>query len=316
MKSLKNFITITMENKKTIKKLVTHNGSFHADDIFAAATLIIYLEQKGETFEVIRTRDEEVIKSGDYVFDVGGIYDAEKNKFDHHQGGGAGRRPAPPGDVSSIEYASFGLVWKKLGVELCGSPISAEIIDQKLVAPIDAWDNGFDLVENKNETSPYFIQHAFLSFVPTWKEKVNFDDMFFKAVSFAKEILAREIIQAQDAILAEEKVISIYKNSQNKRIIILEKNYSYDILHNFPEPLFVIYFKESSNHWMVKTVRKDPKTFKNRKDFPKAWAGLRDEELQKVTGVPDALFCHRGLFLAVAKTKEGAIKLAELALEF
>ena len=39
-----------------------------------------------------------------------------------------------------------------------------------------------------------------------------------------------------------------------------------------------------------------------------------DETLQKVTGVEDAVFCHKGLFLAVAKSKEGAIKLAELAL--
>ena len=55
-------------------------------------------------------------------------------------------------------------------------------------------------------------------------------------------------------------------------------------------------------------------TFNNRKNFPQDWAGLRDEELQKVTQVSDAIFCHRGLFLAVAKSKEGAIALAEKAL--
>jgi len=36
--------------------------------------------------------------------------------------------------------------------------------------------------------------------------------------------------------------------------------------------------------------------------------------LAKVTGVPDATFCHNGRFLAVAKSKEGALKLAEIAL--
>jgi uncharacterized UPF0160 family protein len=41
---------------------------------------------------------------------------------------------------------------------------------------------------------------------------------------------------------------------------------------------------------------------------------LKDEELQKISGVSDATFCHRGLFLAGAKSKEGAIKLAEIAL--
>ena len=61
-------------------------------------------------------------------------------------------------------------------------------------------------------------------------------------------------------------------------------------------------------------MRKEKNSFKNRKDFPTIWAGLRDEKLQKVTGVSDSIFCHRGLFLAVAKSKEGAVKLAKLAL--
>ena len=132
----------------------------------------------------------------------------------------------------------------------------------------------------------------------------------------AKEILAREIIQAKDGVLAEEIVVSIYNNTQDKRIIVLDKHYPFEyILNNFPEPIFVICpSRDIRNKWGVKALREDPKTFKNKKDFPKSWAGLRDEELQNVSGVGDAVFCHRNLFLAVAKTKEGAIKLAELAL--
>jgi len=136
---------------KSTKTLVTHNGSFHADDIFACATLALLLEGKGEQFEIIRTRDEEIIKSGDYVFDVGGVHDEEKNRFDHHQKGGAGKRD------NGIEYASFGLVWKKFGIGLCGDQKAVDLIDEKLVAPIDAFDNGLDLVENKFKISPYFI---------------------------------------------------------------------------------------------------------------------------------------------------------------
>src|SRR3989344_9093627 len=130
--------------KNSSKKLVTHNGSFHADDVFAAAVLSIYLEKRRETFEIIRTRDEEIIKTGDYVFDVGGIYDADKNRFDHHQKDGAGKRD------NNIEYSSFGLVWKKFGKELCnGFEKAIKSIDNRLIAPIDAADNGFDLVEKK-----------------------------------------------------------------------------------------------------------------------------------------------------------------------
>src|SRR3989344_6842398 len=299
-----------------MKKLVTHNGSFHTDDIFAAATLEMYLEKQGESFEVIRTRDEEIIKNADYVFDVGGIYNAEENRFDHHQKGGAGGRAKGDGG-NGIEYASFGLVWKKFGAELCGSQKAADLIDQKLVAPIDAHDNGIDLVENKNAISPYFIQQAFLAMRPTWREEdITDDEMFLKSVEIAKIILSREIIQAQDGVRAEEIVMSVYKNTQDKRIIILDKYYPFEyILQNFPEPLFVICPSRTiKDKWSAKAVREDPKTFKNRKDFPKSWAELRDEELQKVSGVSDAIFCHRALFLAVAKSKEGAIALARKAL--
>ena len=52
----------------------------------------------------------------------------------------------------------------------------------------------------------------------------------------------------------------------------------------------------------------------NRRDLPEGWAGLRDKELARVTGVSDAVFAHRNRFMAVAKSKEGAIALAKLAL--
>ncbi|MEK7088001.1 MAG: MYG1 family protein, partial [Patescibacteria group bacterium] len=42
---------------------------------------------------------------------------------------------------------------------------------------------------------------------------------------------------------------------------------------------------------------------------------LRDAKLAEVTGVPDAVFAHRNRFMAVARSKEGAIALAKLALQ-
>ena len=50
-----------------------------------------------------------------------------------------------------------------------------------------------------------------------------------------------------------------------------------------------------------------------RKPFPDAWRGLKDEALAEVSGVKTAIFCHKAGFFAVAKTKEDAIKLAEKA---
>ena len=294
-----------------MKKLIVHNGSFQSDDIFACAALVLMLEAQKESFEIIRTRDPEIIKTGDYVFDVGGIHDESSNRFDHHQIGGAGQ------GLDGIEYAAIGLVWKTFGKVICDSEKVAEIINKRLAAPIDAWDNGIDLVENKYlNVTPYYIQHFFISMVPTWKEEhLTNDEMFLKSVDIAKIILSREITHAKDALEAEEKIISVYNNTEDKRIIVLDKSYPFGyVVNDFPETLYVVYPRPENNAWGVKAVRENPKTFSNRKDFPKAWAGLRDEELQKVSGVSDAIFCHRGLFMAVAKSKEGALALAKIAL--
>jgi uncharacterized UPF0160 family protein len=93
---------------------------------------------------------------------------------------------------------------------------------------------------------------------------------------------------------------------------VLDVDYSWnDVLSKHEEPFFVVY--PANNVWHVSAVRDKPKTFINRKNFPAAWAGLRDAELQKVTGVPDAVFCHNKLFLVVSRSKEGAKALAEKA---
>ena len=297
--------------KKTIKKLITHNGSFHADDIFACATLSLMLEKKGEKFEIIRTRDEEIIKTGDYVFDVGGVYDEEGNRFDHHQKGGAGVRE------NGIEYASFGLVWKKYGVGLAGSVEAAQIIDDKLVAPIDASDNGINLVEKKYDIYPYTIEMIINAMRPVWNEDVSMvDEIFFKSVKIFESILKREIIHAQSEVEAKKKLMNVYDKAKNKSILVLENDFAHHkIFDDLTETYYVVFPRRSDGQWGIRTVRKGFKTFENKKDFPREWGGLTNNELQKITGVSDAVFCHRALFMAVAKTKEGAIKLAQIALE-
>ena len=49
--------------------------------------------------------------------------------------------------------------------------------------------------------------------------------------------------------------------------------------------------------------------------MPKEWRGLTGEELQKVTGVPDAVFCHPAGFIGGAETLEGAVEMAKRAVE-
>lgn len=293
-------------------KLITHNADFHADDVFATATLFILLDKEQKEYEVIRTRDEEIIKTGDYVYDVGGIYDPASHRFDHHQAGGSGVRE------NGIPYAAFGLVWKEFGEKVSGSKEVADAIERKLVMPVDANDSAFLVSQSiVKDVFEYTIADAFHAFIPYTqiRNDENLHAAFLEAVAFAKRILSEEIIKSTEKMGFRDTVISIYNNTVDKRIIVLPNYYPWkEFLTVYPEPVFVITPREHGLYQVKAVPDGDPRLFKNRKDFPKTWAGLRDEELAKVSGVPDAVFCHNSLFIAVAKSLEGAQKLAELAL--
>ncbi|MFA6297491.1 MAG: MYG1 family protein, partial [Candidatus Paceibacterota bacterium] len=83
----------------------------------------------------------------------------------------------------------------------------------------------------------------------------------------------------------------------------------------YPEPLFVIMNDGVQTTWAVSAVKKDGVSFQSRKLFPESWAGKTGGELAKATGVSDANFCHNGRFIVVANSREGALKLAQLAVE-
>ena len=297
---------------KKKKIIITHNGTFHADDVFACATLEIVLDRQGNNYRIVRTRDEGIIKKGDYVVDVGGIYDPTRNFFDHHQVGGAGARD------NAIPYASFGLVWREYGEYLTGSFVSAKRVDDNLVTPVDANDNGVSITKSLySDVNMYSLHNIISAFLPSWKEvdSLDINKIFEDFVEYAKALLKREIKKAQDLVEGEIKVRKIYEGTEDKRIIIIDSYLPWKkelSLHS--EPLFFV-GKESSGKWSVSCVRNDLSTFINRKNFPAQWAGLKGAELQKITGVADAVFCHTKLFFCVAESKEGAIRLAHLALE-
>ncbi|MBJ7331701.1 MAG: MYG1 family protein, partial [Solirubrobacteraceae bacterium] len=69
-------------------KVATHDGSFHADDVFAIAALRL----RHPDLEVVRTRDSDAHAAADLRVDVGMRFDPEAGDFDHHQKGGAGTR--------------------------------------------------------------------------------------------------------------------------------------------------------------------------------------------------------------------------------
>jgi len=192
-----------------------------------------------------------------------------------------------------------------------------DYIDKTLVEQIDATDNGMNIFKpTTSHLFDYDISSAVASFRSVWGEKDSIK-YFRKAVEFAKHIIKREIKQVNSLLRAKKLINRAYRKSKNKKLLIINANiprYLVNLATDEYKKLFFLVFKDQKN-WKVIAIRKKIGSFKNKKNLPKPWAGLRDKKLQEVTGVTDAEFCHRALFMVVAKSKEGAIKLAEIAVE-
>lgn len=95
------------------KTIATHSGSFHADDVFGVGVLMgVY-----PSHSLVRSRHDELIDAADFAVDVGGTWDTARGRFDHHQRGFDGARPARRVDgepAAGVGYASAGLVWSAL----------------------------------------------------------------------------------------------------------------------------------------------------------------------------------------------------------
>jgi uncharacterized UPF0160 family protein len=296
---------------KSKKLVVTHGGGFHPDDVFAAATLSLYFEKMDQPFIIRRSRNKEDIEKADIVFDVGMVYDPEKGRFDHHQKEGAGKRE------NGIPYAAFGLIWRHFGMDLAESQDAWQAIDDRLAAPIDGPDNGFLLDEKVVPgIKPFYLGDVLTLLFAKGEDP---DKDFAEAVQFAKRILKTFIDRAKAEAEIKKEILNFYKASEDKRLAIIDMRVSrqsvWISLIEKEEVLFSVFQSRNDDSWNVVAMRNELGTFDNKKDMPSEWAGLQAEDLRRVSGVEDAIFCHRGLFLASAESKEGAIALAKLAIE-
>ncbi|MCM8709855.1 MYG1 family protein [Clostridium sp. SYSU_GA19001] len=289
--------------KKIFKKIGTHDGKFHADEVVATAIL-----KELFNVEIIRIRDEKLLKDLDIVYDVGG------GELDHHGINKTYRESGTP-------YAACGLIWKKFGLEVLRfmnpSLNSDEVegvfnyIDKNFIEGIDALDNGIWI--DRTEIPLMHISSIIENFNPAWNSDKDENKAFNEAVEIAAIVL-RNMIENRFAVLdAKSHVEKAYKNRSVPEILVLNIHCPYaDTLRELDERgevLYVVYPRKDS--YAMQSVRDE--NGDDKKKLPKAWAGLRDKELAEVTGVSDAVFCHTGRFIAVAGSYEGIMKLARLA---
>ena len=239
------------------KTIATHNGNFHADDVFSIAAL----KSIFPSFKLIRTRDLELIAKADMVIDVGGEYDSDTDRFDHHQRGGAGGRE------NGIPYSSFGLIWQKYGLQICqGNKDVAKAVDAGLVSTIDAIDCG----HVKGVSEGISLSQTIGMFNPTWQEDSHFDTCFNEAVDFASRVLTRFIASANGGISAKAIVAEAIDNAQDPRVIVLEKYTPWKrTVHALSEEALYMVYPAQSGEWRIQTVPVEPGSFEDRKSLPK-----------------------------------------------
>jgi uncharacterized UPF0160 family protein len=307
--------TTNLSNNSQKIKLATHNSGFHADDVFATACLKIYFEDyKNQETEIVRSRDEEILNDADIVFDVGMIYDPKHNRFDHHQTGGAGTR----GEFD-IPYSSFGLIWKHFGSELTENSSIHQTIDEKFVQQICAADTGaVDFSIKDLDWNAWTFDSVVKLFYP---EKVDDDkqsyEAFIKCVEIAKSILEKIILKYTKKYKDTISVNEIYEKTDDKRILIFDKYYSYtNALEDKSEVIYVIFPDSNKKTYRIKAVTEIDNHLNIKKPFPKPWRGKWRKELQQITGLDKAEFVHNVGFLAAANDLETAIRMAEISLDF
>lgn len=305
--------------------LVTHSGKFHCDEVFAYAVLrlALGLSQPGVDHTLLRTRKPELIEGGDIVWDVGSIFDATANRFDHHQRGAPVRPDETP-------FSSAGLVWQSYGERAVAAllapsgaahfaPAIAAELDNGLVRRLDEIDNGVSIAGPVVKDS---LNLAALvgEFNPPWDSPdangpTAGDAAFLEATALVSGVLARRVESMRARMQAEQTVLTAHNASDDARLLVLDTGMPWkNVVFSHELPVMFCVSPASNGNWMLDTMPPEPGSFDQRLPLPEGWAGLQAEELAAASGVADAVFVHVRRFVGAAKSREGAIAMARKVL--
>jgi uncharacterized UPF0160 family protein len=299
----------------TTDYLVTHSGGFHADELMSSVVLTrLFPDAK-----IVRSRAPEWITAGPdrIVYDVGGDYDADKRIFDHHQRGAPLRDDGQP-------YSSFGLVWKHFGADyLLASGIAPEHIDMvhgkidtSFVLPVDLVDNGALSPSVAGPLTALTLPALLETLKPVFDETDPEAETaaFHQALGIARAFVEAAVGRNAAKLRAEAMVLKAIEEAGAGHVLELPMGMPFRpavIKAGADHLLFVVTPRDGD--WTIGGIRKADEGFELRADLPAAWAGLTNGDLEAVSGVTGASFCHNGRFIAAAKSREAILAMAEIA---
>jgi uncharacterized UPF0160 family protein len=279
----------------------THNGSFHADEVTACSLLLSF--QLIDRGQIHRTRDPAVLASCEYVCDVGGVYDPKSKRFDHHQA-------TYQGPLSSAGMVLLYL--KDVGIM---DPHLYDHLNRTLILGVDAHDNGIV----KSEVGVTTFSQVVSNFLPI--EYNAGTTVMDAAFSSSVDFVVGHLDRFRARVRYTQTCGTAVREAMMEGSLALIFDESIPWIENFFElggdlhpALFVL--MPSGDHWKLRGIPPSlAERMKVRKAFPESWAGLRDVDLARVTGVEGAIFCHKGRFISIWKTKEDAVRALHLALK-
>ena len=290
-----------MEEKFIPRTFATHSGSFHADEVTACALLLLF--NLIDRDKIIRSRDSQKYVNVEFVCDVGGVYNPNIKRFDHHQSNYHGN------------LSSAGMVLQYLKDAAIINEKMYDFFNRSLILGVDAIDNG------KSTPMVGFCTFSAVvaNFVPAEYdvEENKLDASFFEALDFVFGHLKRLSEKFHYIETCHDK-IKEEMDKKNKVLIFdspmpwIETFFELDG-ENHPG-LFIV--MPAHNQWKLRGIPPSyEKKMQVRVPMPKDWAGLSNEELKEKSGIGGAVFCHKGRFISIWETKEDALKASELILK-
>lgn len=221
---------------------------------------------------------------------------------------------------------------KRHGMELSKRQLQSIFIKiyTSLIQELDAIDNGVPQFDGE----PYYRINSHLSnrvkiFNPSWDEEktpMQIDELFHEAMAYVgKEFIEKVDFFGTSWLPARDIVERAVKNrftcSLTGKIIELERFCPWqEHLREIETELgdftikYVLFTGTSVNDFRVQCIPVKEGSFVCRKFLMAEWFGLRDEELEKVSGIEGAKFVHATGFIGGAKTREATLKMAETSL--
>jgi uncharacterized UPF0160 family protein len=192
---------------------------------------------------------------------------------------------------------------------------------------------GFSLAAAVGRLNSAGVDEAAEEALSPEQKQANEDARFWRASALVGEqfeLAARSVLRAwlPSRAIVRKAFAGLPAEGPASRILVLPHragglpwaDHLYTCEAEHPERAKVLYvlFPEGGNEgskWRVRSVGVERGSFRNRKDLPDAWKGLRDDELSRVSGIDGCVFVHASGFIGGNLTENGAMAMAVKAVE-